>query len=48
MTRCCTLLLYGALAGLLKIVYKALAWAFGGAPGTRTLNLRIKSPQLCH
>ena len=48
MTGCCTLLLYGAILAGFGLAIKALTCGFGGAPGTRTLNLRIKSPQLCH
>ena len=38
----------GASDRLLRTGRRPLTWGFGGAPGIRTLNLRIKSPQLCH
>ena len=48
MTYCCTLLLYGPTREIEYDCREALTWDWCGPPGTRTPNLWIKSPQLCH
>ena len=45
MTRCRTLLLYKTALAIQLVIKPDLRKGWGW---TRTLNLRIKSPQLCH